>query len=206
MTKLRNAFSLIELLIVIAIILILISIALPNFLSARKRASDVRCKSNLSVLGKALLMYKLDYGSFPPADGCAGDASSMGKTCVGSGPAAMGSWDGVPWVLADMGYADNREIFYCPTLLGWFPQKKDFLRYAYNSSATDTGGHLGGADHLEKDSGHLWLCRCAWLPAAATFDSRSGLIYPSGNDPATGERDVMENVLRINGVVIRLGW
>ncbi len=194
-------FTLIELLVVIGIIFILISIAVPNYLSVRQRAIEVKCKSNLNVLGKALLMYKLDNRTFPLADGCAGDESSMGLTCIGCGPAAMGSWDGIPWVLADMGYVDNRETFYCPALVSRFPEKKHYLRYAYNSSAVDTGGANGGSNNLEKDSGHLWLCRCAWLPATATFDRRCGLVYPSGNDPDTGQQDVMENVLRINGVV-----
>lgn len=182
--------------------MILISIAMPNYLSVRQRATEVKCKSNLHVLGKGLLMYKLDYGSFPLADGCAGEESSMGRTVVGSGPAAMGSWDGVPWILADLKYVDNREAFYCPALVGRFPaEKKKFLRYAYNSSAVDTGGAYGGANNLERDCGHLWLCRCVWLPASATFDRRCGLVYPSGHDPATGQKDVMENVLRINGTV-----
>ncbi len=194
-------FTLIELLVVIAILFILVSIALPNFLSARQMAIEVKCKANLNALGKGLLMYKLDHGAFPLADGCAGDEPSMGKTCAGSGPAAMGSWDGVPWILEEMKYVEGRETFYCPALVGRFPDKKQFLRYAYNSSAVDTGGANGGASNLERDSGHLWLCRCAWLPAEATFDRRSGLVYPSGHDPSTGEKDVMENVLRINGVV-----
>lgn len=196
-----RGFTLIELLVSLAIILILIAIALPNFLSAQKRARVVQSKSYLRVIGQGLFSYKIDYLVFPPADGCAGVLASPGQTCPGEGPAALGSWDGVPWVLADLGYVTDRETFYCPLIAGLFPDQKEKLRWAYNSSALDTGFAQGGADHLERDSGHLWLARCVWLPAFATFDPHSGLIYPMGDDPETGEEDVMENVLRINGTV-----
>ena len=171
---------------------------MPNFRNAQKRAQSVRCKSNLRVIGQALLSYKMDYNTFPPADGCAGDDPSPGETCAGEGPAALGSWDGIPWILADLRYVDSREVLYCPVMTGLFPEHKHKVRYAYNSSAVDTGGSTGGANNLEKDSGDLWLARCAWLPASATFDPQSGLKYPHGDDPETGEKDVMENVVRIN--------
>jgi len=196
-----RGFTLLELLVVIAVILVLIAIALPNFLGAQRRARSVQCKSNLRALGQGLLQYKLDHSLFPPAVGCAGREPSPAKTCLGMGPAALGSWDGVPWALANLGYVPDREVFYCPVMAGLFPEEKESVRYAYNSSATDTGGASGGANHLEKDSGHLWLCRCAWLPAFASFDPQSKLKYPHGNDPETGEKDVLENVLRINGAV-----
>jgi len=196
-----GGFTLIELLVSMAIILILIAVALPNYLSAQERARTVLCKSNLRALGQGLLQYKLDYNAFPPADGCAGEEPSQGRTCVGGGPAALGSWDGAPWILNELGYVPDREAFYCPVMAGLFPEEKEKVRYAYNSSAVDTGGANGGANHLDRDSGHLWLCRCAWLPASASFDPHSGLKYPHGNDLETGEEDVMENVLRINSVV-----
>ncbi len=196
-----RGFTLIELLVVVSVILILIAIALPNFLSAQHRARIVQDKGNLRVIGQALLQYKLDYNRFPLADGCAGDDPTPGQTCAGDGPAALGSWDGVPWVLHTLGYIEDREVFYCPILVGWFPEKKQNLRYAYNNSTADSGGTLGGANDIERDSGHLWLARSVWVPAEASFDPDSGLIYPCGDDLETGEEDVMENVLRINGVV-----
>jgi prepilin-type N-terminal cleavage/methylation domain-containing protein len=196
-----GGFTLIELLTVIAVILILIAIALPNFLSAQHRAKGVQSRSYLRVIGQALLTYKLDYNVFPPADGCAGREPSPDRTCAGEGPAALGSWDGVPWVLADLGYVKDREHFYCPLMVGLFPERKENVRFAYNYSDMSGGGASGGANNIEKDSGHLWLARCVWLPAWATFDPDSGLIYPMGDDLETGEEDVMENVVRINGVV-----
>ncbi len=57
----RFGFTLIELLIVIAIILILISIALPNFLEARVRAHVTKIKGEMHSLQIALESYRTEY-------------------------------------------------------------------------------------------------------------------------------------------------
>ncbi len=59
--KNRSAFTLIELLIVIAIISILAAILFPVFASARSRARQTVCLSNLKQLGLVLLQYQADY-------------------------------------------------------------------------------------------------------------------------------------------------
>lgn len=61
----RRAFTLIELLIVVAIIGILAAIAVPNFLSAMTRAKVARAASDLRTLGMALEMYMVDHGNYP---------------------------------------------------------------------------------------------------------------------------------------------
>lgn len=64
--KWDSAFTLIELLIVIAIILILIAIALPNFLEAQTRSRVTRAKAEMRGLGLALEAYRTDYRRYPP--------------------------------------------------------------------------------------------------------------------------------------------
>ncbi len=61
----RKAFTLIELLIVIAIILILISIALPNFLEAQVRAKVTKIKGEFKGLETALESYAVDWKTYP---------------------------------------------------------------------------------------------------------------------------------------------
>ncbi|MFH1740710.1 MAG: prepilin-type N-terminal cleavage/methylation domain-containing protein [bacterium] len=61
MKKNRDAFTLIELLIVVAIIGILAAIAVPNFMNARIRANVARSKADLRTIGTAMQMYKLDH-------------------------------------------------------------------------------------------------------------------------------------------------
>lgn len=59
-----KGFTLIELLIVIAIILILISIALPNFLEAQERARVTRAKGNLRSMETAVMSFRTQYGYY----------------------------------------------------------------------------------------------------------------------------------------------
>jgi len=61
----RRAFTLIELLIVVAIIAILAAIAVPNFLEAQTRATVTRVKSDIRAFGVALEAYKLDNNQIP---------------------------------------------------------------------------------------------------------------------------------------------
>ncbi|MBE7489828.1 MAG: prepilin-type N-terminal cleavage/methylation domain-containing protein [Candidatus Omnitrophica bacterium] len=61
----HSGFTLIELLIVIAIILILISIALPNFLEAQLRAKVTRMKADMQAMHTAIESYQVDYRNYP---------------------------------------------------------------------------------------------------------------------------------------------
>ncbi|OQB48589.1 MAG: Type II secretion system protein G precursor [bacterium ADurb.Bin157] len=59
--KNRKGFTLIELMIVIAIIGILAAMAIPNFKKAREQAREKACYSNIRVLLGAVEMYNMDH-------------------------------------------------------------------------------------------------------------------------------------------------
>jgi type II secretion system protein G len=66
--KSKKGFTLIELMIVIAIIAILAAILVPNFLRARAQGQLTACKSNLKNIGTAMEMYSSDnQGRYPSA-------------------------------------------------------------------------------------------------------------------------------------------
>lgn len=65
--KKRNGFTLVELLIVIAIIGILIGLLLPAVQAAREAARRMQCVNNLKQLGLALQSYHDAYNSLPAA-------------------------------------------------------------------------------------------------------------------------------------------
>ncbi len=62
-----RAFTLIELLIVVAIIAILAAIAVPNFLQAQVRSKVARTETDLRTLATALEAYRIDNNSYYPA-------------------------------------------------------------------------------------------------------------------------------------------
>lgn len=64
--RLARGFTVIEVLVVIAIIGVLLAILLPSLEVAREHANTVRCASNLSQIGLALSIYSNDnQGNFP---------------------------------------------------------------------------------------------------------------------------------------------
>ncbi|MBI1388870.1 MAG: prepilin-type N-terminal cleavage/methylation domain-containing protein [bacterium] len=76
----QSAFTLIELLIVVAIIGILAAIAVPNFLNAQIRAKVAASESDMRNIGTAIEMYTLDNNKPPRTftEGC------YTGTCTGS--------------------------------------------------------------------------------------------------------------------------
>ncbi len=61
----RTGFTLVEMLVVIAIIVILAGLVLTGIQAARQSAQSVQCISNLRQLGLAVIQYRDQYGSYP---------------------------------------------------------------------------------------------------------------------------------------------
>ena len=67
--RITSAFTLIELLIVVAIIGTLTAIAVPNFVNAQVRAKVSRARADMRSISTALEAYRINYNSYP----CDGD-------------------------------------------------------------------------------------------------------------------------------------
>lgn len=73
----KRAFTLVELLVVLAIIALLLAFLLPALNAARERARRIKCGSNLHQIGIAVRMYYNDYRQYPRGWG---DANSTDFT------------------------------------------------------------------------------------------------------------------------------
>jgi len=67
MQRRKLAMTLVEILVVIAIVCTLIALLLPSIRSAREPARRNSCMNNLKQIGLALLAYEEDHGTLPPA-------------------------------------------------------------------------------------------------------------------------------------------
>ena len=63
----QSAFTLVELLVVVSVIMILMSMVLPALQGAAQKAREVKCLSNLNQLAKAMVTYSVNFAGFFPS-------------------------------------------------------------------------------------------------------------------------------------------
>jgi len=81
MREKTKGFSLIELLVVVAIILIIASIAVPNLMRSKMATNESSAVSSLRTLNTASVTYSTNYGVYP------GDLTSLGPM-AGNSPSS----------------------------------------------------------------------------------------------------------------------
>lgn len=114
-----RGFTLIELLVVIAIIAILAAILFPVFASAREKARQTACLSNMKQMGLACMSYATDYDETLPT--WSGYYADYYSTNPGSQKYPDGNehyWDGLiqPYVKnGNPVNGDRSGVWYCPS-------------------------------------------------------------------------------------------
>lgn len=154
----RRAFTLIELLIVVAIISILAAIAIPNYLDAQVRSRVSAAKANMRTVATKIEMYQVDWGKYP-----AGFSMFFAYPKIPSGSLGFPSY---PLTYGDLVVGD----LYLEGSEGSSSQNLDpFHKLAKTAQSTSSMGHLVYMNHrfmvdLMHQPGSYWDYRdpCNW--------------------------------------------
>jgi Tfp pilus assembly protein PilE len=157
MRRRRLGFSLQELMVVIAIVVLLTGMLLPALSQVRENAHRVVCASNQRQIGLAMFMYANDNRTQLPVskwldpDDQFGDGQPQELMSATTGGSA--SWDGVG-LLFRWYYCDVARCFYCPSHHGEHPAERYADEWSVTSAALEpiyTNFHYAG--HLDWDDG-----------------------------------------------------
>jgi len=151
-TRRRAGFTLVELLVVIAVIAVLIAILLPALAASKQRARGVKCVTQLRAIGQGLVMYTQDHGDvlvpgrLPEVDNCYWYADfPQGRKYRPTFLAMMGREVGLPAFdypaacksdTDEFGQAGNRQnysnpIYVCPQVPDWTDERNGSYGYNY---------------------------------------------------------------------------
>ena len=163
--NLRRAFTLVELLVVIAIIGVLVGLLLPAVQAAREAARRAACKNNLHQLAVGLLNFESSNKHFPPG------ALIPHLDKPRTDPANAGvliSWharilpyleqqalhDQINW---DLSYEFNKDVALTPVQVFFCPSNStESLRSSFNSSISDTTGERTYTQHYNGIAGPVY--------------------------------------------------
>lgn len=151
----RQAFTLIELLIVIAIIALLAAILFPVFGRARENARRSSCQSNMKQLGLGMLQYSQDYDE------------KLVQLYFGTNNTASQC----TWRYMIFPYVKNTQVYFCPSVKYtsplWTPVDPDWSNTTNGTATVEASGASGYSLH-----------RLHRTPGAPTPPSGESSIFP----------------------------
>jgi prepilin-type N-terminal cleavage/methylation domain-containing protein/prepilin-type processing-associated H-X9-DG protein len=182
----RRAFTLVELLVVIAIIAVLLAVLMPALTSAKSLAQRMICRSRLKSIGLSVVTYSEQYdGRLMRAD--RKDAQGVERlkneywTLAMLKDAAIGTQYYGLGCLWKSGLVSDGKLFYCPGVRNWLDEYKHYcnpmpwgtLPQVYNSTEYPSGNQ-----YLRAYKGYLF-----WPQTRKLVTTAEIATYP-----VTGER------------------
>jgi type IV pilus assembly protein PilA len=146
MRKRNEGFSLIELLIVVAIILIIAAIAIPNLLRSKMAANEASAVGTLRTINTASVMYSTVYGNYPPSLTDLGPSTSPTSTAADmvDAPVASGTKSGYKFSFTAPSTYQTYSIIASPTsqnITGqryFYTDQTGVIRYNLTTTAAST--------------------------------------------------------------------
>jgi prepilin-type N-terminal cleavage/methylation domain-containing protein/prepilin-type processing-associated H-X9-DG protein len=114
----RSAFTLVELLVVIAVIAILAALIFPVFARVRESGRAISCLSNMRQIGVAVTLYVADYDDTFPMNRLPDENHDMGGCTAPQGvidPSGGLEGSSLNWKRSLFPYIKNRAVLQCPS-------------------------------------------------------------------------------------------
>ena len=161
----ENAYTIVELLISVAITLLLAGLLIPAIKDSTNKAKGAVCASNLKQMGVAFILYAADNdGSLPPyASDPYNPPSSIGLTAL----ALI-----APYIGKSSSNTIGQDCLRCPSNPGSL--RTYGVNYPYVFGYTNL--NQGGSSRLIKLNSKVFLAACAWS---------SVIFHPEGGHPFT---------------------
>ncbi len=146
----QKGFSLIELLIVVAIILIIAAIAIPNLLRSKMAANEASAVGSLRTLNTSSVSFSTTYGNYPPALGDLGPSTSPTSTAADliDSTLASGVKSGYSFTYTSSSTYQQYSITASPVTAGvtgqryFFTDQSGVIRYNLTTTASSTDNPL----------------------------------------------------------------
>jgi prepilin-type N-terminal cleavage/methylation domain-containing protein/prepilin-type processing-associated H-X9-DG protein len=168
------SFTLIEMLVVLAIVSLLAGMLLPALMRSREHGRQSVCRNNLGQIGKACIAYQGDNGDFFPAFEQAMLTGETNSSLPASGQGADGTFQPMPSLACLYpSYVPDVKVFACPSTTD--VPLIAFQYYYFNPS---TGSYSSTSS---SNTTYAVLHTCFGF---VSYDARTGALLPNVPDPA----------------------
>jgi type II secretory pathway pseudopilin PulG len=202
-----RAFTLVEFLVVISIVVMLCSLLAPSLSRTREAAARIQCANNLRQIGFALISYTEDNNeSLPHSEWTGLSSPRYGDTMALTSPGG-GKPDGLGRLLPCAGFGghlSDPRVLYCPCHHGdhsferYEKQIDDhcisgtvFANYNYRSSRDPVSGN-----RIREPLSSRWILVVAGLRTRADFNHRTGTNRLHGDGSVSWRADVGSSIFK----------